>query len=444
MSQPRIIIAGAGPVGVVSALALAQHGYAVTLLEADAVIDDNPRAATTHPSTLEMIARVGLIDQFIKEGLVARYFQFWDKPTRTRIVQFDHELLREETPYPFVVQTEQHKLARMGIERLKTFADVEVRFSTRVTGVTQDANQATVTAEGPNGMETHRGDWVIGADGGRSTVRKALDIDFEGFTWPENFLVLTTTEDFQQLLGGCCYRNYLADPDEWTNLFKVAGDDGKGRWRAVFPTKVEESDEQALGDESTYSRLQRVYPLSRRYNVVHRNLYKVHQRVAATFRKGRVILAGDSAHVNNSVGGLGLNSGIHDAMELVDTLHEIIDEESATIGCSTATPAGGAPVISNRSKSKPSPTRSALKSATPRRAKPASTSCALPPKIRNSTRNFSCAPRSSPACARRRASTDCCHSADTGASIRTAPSRHGTILFRFRRKLPTSRKALAN
>ena len=176
--------------------------------------------------------------------------------------------------------------------------------------------------------ESFRGDWVIGADGGRSTVRKALEIEFEGFTWPENFLVLTTTEDFQQLLSGCCYRNYLADPDEWTNLFKVAGDDGKGRWRAVFPTKVEESDEQALGDESTYSRLQRVYPLSRRYNVVHRNLYKVHQRVAATFRKGRVILAGDSAHVNNSVGGLGLNSGIHDAMELVDTLGEIIETKA--------------------------------------------------------------------------------------------------------------------
>jgi 3-(3-hydroxy-phenyl)propionate hydroxylase len=203
-----------------------------------------------------------------------------------------------------------------------------VRFSTRVTGVTQNAEGATVSAAGPNGIESHRGDWVIGADGGRSTVRKALDIEFEGFTWPENFLVLTTTEDFQQLLGGCCYRNYLADPDEWTNLFKVAGDDGKGRWRAVFPTRVEESDEQALGDESTYSRLQRVFPLNRKYNVVHRNLYKVHQRVAATFRKGRVILAGDSAHVNNSVGGLGLNSGIHDAMELVDTLHQVITKQA--------------------------------------------------------------------------------------------------------------------
>ncbi len=148
----------------------------------------------------------------------------------------------------------------MGMERLKTFADADVRFATRATGVSQDADSATVIAEGPNGSETFRGDYVIGADGGRSTIRKALDIEFEGFTWPERFLVLTTLDDFQELLTGCCYRNYLADPDEWTNLFKVAGDDGKGRWRAVFPTRVEESDEEALGDESTYSRLQRVFP----------------------------------------------------------------------------------------------------------------------------------------------------------------------------------------
>jgi 3-(3-hydroxy-phenyl)propionate hydroxylase len=258
LSRTRFIIAGAGPVGVVSALACAQRGFQVTLLEAEDRIDDNPRAATTHPSTLEMIARVGLIEPFIKEGLVARYFQFWDKPARRRIVEFDHDLLRDETPYPFVVQTEQHKLARMGIERLKTFPDAMVRFSTRVTGVTQSAGSAVVTADGPNGSETFHGDWVIGADGGRSTIRKALDIEFAGFTWPEHFLVLTTLDDFQELLPGCCYRNYLADPDEWTNLFKVSGDDGKGRWRAVFPTRVEESDDEALGDESTFARLQRV------------------------------------------------------------------------------------------------------------------------------------------------------------------------------------------
>ena len=235
-----------------------------------------------------MIARVGLIDQFIQEGLVARYFQFWDKPSRAKIVEFDHDTLRGETPYPFVVQTEQHKLARMGVERLKNFADAEVRFATRVTSVSQDADSAKVTAEGPNGREIFHGDYVIGADGGRSTIRKALDIDFEGFTWPEHFLVLTTLDDFQELLPGCC--TVIISPIRTNGPIysKSPVTTVKGRWRAVFPTRVEESDEEALGDDSTYSRLPRVFPLGRRYDVVHRNLYKVHQRVAATFRKGRV------------------------------------------------------------------------------------------------------------------------------------------------------------
>src|SRR5262249_44182473 len=143
-----------------------------------------------------------------------------------------------------------------------------------------------------------------------------------GYTWPERFIVLTTSNDFQKMLD-CCYRNYFADPDEWMNLFKVAGDDGKGRWRAVFPSHPEETDEEILTDEAVHRRLQGVCPTTTAYDVVHRNLYKVHQRVAKTFRAGRVFLAGDAAHVNNPIGGLGLNCGIHDAMELIDTIHSV-------------------------------------------------------------------------------------------------------------------------
>src|ERR1043165_9488639 len=148
MTPPRIIVVGAGPVGVVTALAAAQRGFSVTLLEAESAIDDSPRAATTHAATLEIIDRLGLIDQFIAQGLVARYFQFWDRPTRTRICEFDHDLLRDETKFPFVVQTEQHKLANMGVARLRKYADVEVRFETRATAVQQDSSGVTVTIEG--------------------------------------------------------------------------------------------------------------------------------------------------------------------------------------------------------------------------------------------------------------------------------------------------------
>jgi 3-(3-hydroxy-phenyl)propionate hydroxylase len=316
MSAPSLLVVGAGPVGVVAALAAAQAGFRVTLCEAAAAIDSNPRASTTHPSTLELIDRLGLLERFMQEGLVARQFQFWDRPTRRLVAEFDHAALADETRFPFVVQTEQHKLARMGLDALARHPDATVRFAAPLTGLVQDADAVTATvADG----ETLRADWLIGADGGRSTVRKLLAIEFEGYTWPERFIVLTVLDDYAALLG-CCLRNYLADPEEWTNLFKVAGDDGQGRWRAVFPTRPDESDEAALSDDGAEARLQRALPLDRRYRLVHRNLYKVHQRVAAQFRSGRVFLAGDAAHVNNPIGGLGLNFGIHDALDLVDTL----------------------------------------------------------------------------------------------------------------------------
>jgi len=323
MNKPRILVVGAGPVGVVAALACARNGFTVTLLEAESRVDDSPRAATTHPATLEMIERLGLIEPFIAQGLVARYFYFWDRPALTRIAEFDHDLLRGETKFPFVVQTEQHKLANMGLARLREYPESDIRFQTRVTTVRQDANTVTATAEGPDGIEDFRVDYLIGADGGRSTIRKSIDIEFDGYTWPERFLIFTVTDDFRQILD-CCYRNYFADPQEWVNLFKVAGDDGKGRWRVCFPAQIDEPDEHALSDEAIHGRIQRAFPKNGPYDLVHRNLYKTHQRVAAKFRVGRIFLAGDAAHVNNPIGGLGLNCGIHDAMELADTLHQFI------------------------------------------------------------------------------------------------------------------------
>ncbi len=315
----QVGIVGAGPVGVVAAVACARKGMRVTLFEAEREIDHSPRAATTHPSTLEMLAELGLLEEFQSLGLVARHFQFWDGATKKLVAQFDHEALRDETPYPFVVQTEQHKLCELGLRRLAAMGNVELRLGTSITDVAQDPAGARVTT---SGAEQHVFDYVIGCDGGRSTVRRCLNIAFEGYTWPERFLVLTTLFDFQAALG-CCPRSYISDPQEWTNLFKVMGDDLKGRWRAVFPARENESDEQAFSDAAVRRRLGKLVDHHPMGLVAHRNIYRVHQRVAKSFRKGRVFLAGDAAHVNNPVGGLGLNCGIHDAMELAETLHRV-------------------------------------------------------------------------------------------------------------------------
>jgi 2-polyprenyl-6-methoxyphenol hydroxylase-like FAD-dependent oxidoreductase len=316
MEVRNIVVVGAGPVGTVAALACARFGHNVTLLEAEERVDDAPRASTTQPPTLEILAELGLIDEYIAKGLVARTFQFWDRPTLRLVAEFDFDRLRDATAYPYVVQTEQHKLALMAIERLSAMSNARVRMARRVTGLTQDADSVTLQTE----HGEVRADYVIGCDGGRSTVRKSLGIDFEGFTWPERFLVITTPFDFAAALG-CCFRNYMADPDEWTNLFKVAGDDLKGRWRAVYNTRQEESDEEALADASVRARLGRIYVPEGKRDYFHLNLYSVHQRVAQQFRRGRVFLCGDAAHVNNPIGGLGLNSGIHEAWHLARLLN---------------------------------------------------------------------------------------------------------------------------
>ena len=318
-----VLISGGGPVGLFCALLLGRAGVDVTQFEAGAQLMDDPRAATTHPATLEVLGKAGLVDDMMAAGLVAPVFQFWDRPTGQLVAEFDHALLADDTPYPFVIQCEQFKTSRIIMKRLQTMPNVRVMMSHALQRLEQDAQSVTAQVMTPEGVKTFRGSYLIGADGGRSTVRKQAGIPFEGFTWPERFLVLTTTFDFEKELG-YCYRSYFADPEEWCNCFKVAAEGPPGLWRTVFPANAEVSEESLLQDDVVHARLQRFFPKAEPYDIVHRNLYTTHQRVAATFRQGRVLLAGDSAHVNNSIGGMGLNGGLQDAANVSEKLAQVL------------------------------------------------------------------------------------------------------------------------
>ena len=325
-SERPIVIAGGGPVGVVTALALARQGLEVRLFEAEARVNDSPRAATTHAATLEILENLGLVEEVTRRGLIEPKFRIWDRASRTIIAEFDFGVLKNDTRYPYVVQCEQHKLANIALDRLRALPNVAVEFSARVGGFEQFDDRVEVEVETANGSRRVSASYLIGADGGRSTVRKGLEIEFEGYTHPERFLVLTTTYPFGTEFAECS-RNYFSDPDEWAALFKVTGDDGNGLWRVVFPTRLMESEEEAFEEAAVQARLQRFFPKPGPYPVVHRNIYNVHQRVAAAFRRGRAFLAGDSAHVNNPLGGLGLNFGIHDGVELSSLLGRVIRRE---------------------------------------------------------------------------------------------------------------------
>jgi 3-(3-hydroxy-phenyl)propionate hydroxylase len=319
----RVLIAGGGPVGLFCALLLGRKGLPVRVFDDNETLQDDPRAATTHPATLEVLAEAGLVEDMARVGLMAPIFQFWDRPSGAKVAEFDHGLLKDDTAFPFVIQCEQFKTAQLLLDRLKALPNVEVLFGHRVTEASQNAGGVTVTVRGAAGESQHAGAYLIGADGGRSTVRKQCGIDFDGFTWPERFIVLTTPFDFAASRG-YCPRSYFADPEEWCNCFKVSADGPPGLWRTVYPTNPHLSEAELMSDEAVQARLQKFFPSSEPYEIVHRNLYVTHQRVAGTFRKGRILLAGDAAHVNNPIGGMGLNGGLQDAGNLAGKLSDVL------------------------------------------------------------------------------------------------------------------------
>jgi 3-(3-hydroxy-phenyl)propionate hydroxylase len=308
----RVFIAGAGPVGLAAANVLADAGIEVSVLEAEPRLPENLRASTFQPPTLDLLARFGATARLIEMGRTARKVQYRDRAGW--VAELDFGVLEADTQHPYRVQCEQYRLNQVLAARLG-----DVRFGAAVTGVEQDADGVTVII---NGTEKQRADWLIGADGGKSRVRDALGIKLEGFTWPERFLVASTPFDFAQAIPRLVDVSYFADPDEWFFLLRV-----RDVWRAMFPTRAEESDQEILSDASIERRLQRVHAKPARYEITHRTLYPVHQRVAETYRRGRVFLAGDAAHLNNPLGGMGMNGGIHDGFNLAEKLAAVIRAE---------------------------------------------------------------------------------------------------------------------
>ena len=318
----RAVIVGGGPVGSIAALTLALRGIPVTVLEReDAPILDY-RASTFHPPTLDLLEACGATEALLAMGLKAPTMQYRDRQ-RGKIAEFDFSLLHNDTCHPYRLQCEQFKLVAWAHRRLAAIADARLLFSHAVADLRQSEDEVVVRAETPDGERVFQADFVIAADGGRSTVRKALDIDFEGFTYPEHFLVAGTRFDFRARMPDICSVNYTADPEEWYLLLQIPD-----MWRIVLPVDALREPEDAVQEASIQSSLQNLLPRSEAYEIVVRAIYRVSQRVAASYRKGRVFLAGDAAHINNPLGGMGLNGGLHDALSLTERIARVWHGES--------------------------------------------------------------------------------------------------------------------
>jgi 3-(3-hydroxy-phenyl)propionate hydroxylase len=310
----RVIIAGGGPVGAVATFLLARAGIPVTMIERERGVVADYRASTFHPPTLDLLEQSGISAALVEMGLICPTMQIRDRRAG-RVAEFDLSVLQNDTRHPYRLQCEQFKLVDWVYRQLESTPGLDLRFGHSVVGLEQDEDGVKLEAEHDGERVTVTGDIVIGCDGGRSIVRKLIDLPFEGFTYPEYFLVAGTHFDFRARMPDLCSVNYTADPVEWFLLLQIPD-----MWRVILPADEKLSPDDAVSEQSLQSSLQNILPRDEAYDIVVRAIYRVHQRVAAQYRRGRVFLAGDAAHLNNPLGGMGLNGGLHDVISLTDRL----------------------------------------------------------------------------------------------------------------------------
>lgn len=314
-----VVVAGMGPVGMTAALALGRAGVHVTVLEAGDALATESRASTFHPPTLEILHDLGVAEELIAAGLRAPTFQYRERHGEV-LAELDMSLLADDTRFPFRLQSEQNNLTLIIRERLRSLPNVRLVFGARLDRVEVASSEVRIFLPGDELEPSLRAGWLIAADGANSAGRRSLGIAFEGTTYPESFLVVSTTHDFREDFPGLAYVSYLSDPQEWGVLLRTPK-----HWRALFPIGEQERAEDVQAPVAVEARMQRLVPQPVPYPVAHTTLYRVHQRVAATFGYGRVLLAGDAAHINNPLGGLGMNSGIQDARAAADTVLSALD-----------------------------------------------------------------------------------------------------------------------
>ncbi len=314
----RVLIVGAGPVGLVAAASLAEKGIPSTIVEASRDLPRDLRASTFHPPTLDMLDRLGLGAALVEQGLVCPQWQFRDRNEGV-IATFDLSILADATAHPYRLQCEQWKLTGMLRDLVERSGLVDIVYEATALDVAQDEDGVRLSVERPDGAtETLTGRYLIGADGARSVVRKALDVAFDGLTIPEIFLSMSTHFDFGAAIDDLAPIAYITDPQEWAVLLRTPT-----LWRVLLPTDPSLSEDDIKDPQVMESRLQKLCPQAGTYDIAHATAYRVHERVAERYVAGRVFLAGDAAHLNNPLGGMGMNGGIHDAVNLAGKLAEV-------------------------------------------------------------------------------------------------------------------------
>lgn len=302
--------------GLTCALRLASFGIPCVVIEREEAPTEDLRASTFHPPTLDLLDQYGITAELLALGRICPDWQIRIHETGEN-VRFDLSLLKDDTAHPYRLQCEQHRLCKILLDRLSTMESVTVMMGAKLVALTQDDDGVTATIERNGTTEQLSAPLLIGADGARSAVREQIGLKLEGETYPESTILVTTHFPFHDHLPNLSNVNYCWTESGTFSLLRLPS-----FWRVSLYPDIGETMEDALQPDSIERKLQRIVPNPERYDVIEVRQYRVHRRIVEDFRVGRVVLAGDAAHINSPSGGMGMNGGVHDAFNLTASICE--------------------------------------------------------------------------------------------------------------------------
>src|SRR5258708_3064184 len=215
-------------------------------------LSSESRASTFHPPTLDMLDDLGFARTLIAQGLKAPTVQYSTSEDGV-LGTFDFAMISDLVRHPFRLQAEQFKLTRIILDGLSGNPLFSIVFGNELKSVEQTSDSVKLMVRNSGRDATYECDWLIGADGANSIVRRSQDMEFEGFTWPERFLVMTTPVDFTALRPGVSSVSYVADPVRWHFLLRILG-----AWRVMMPVAAHMSDDDALSDAHVTASIRRL------------------------------------------------------------------------------------------------------------------------------------------------------------------------------------------